>query len=119
MTDVMEMREAGFPVEMTGGVPVVVAPEEIDITNAAELRSALLHAAARGCPTIVLDMAQTTFCDSAGLHALLGAHQRAQSEGAEVRFVVTGAAVRRILALTAMDRLLSVYTSLDDALTEP
>jgi hypothetical protein len=40
------MPDAGFPVEMVSGVPVVVTPEEVDITNAARLRGALLEAAA-------------------------------------------------------------------------
>ena len=36
------MPEARFPVEAVRGVPVVAAPEEIDITNAEALRAALL-----------------------------------------------------------------------------
>ena len=40
------MPDARFPVEMVSGVPVVVTPEEIDITNADGLRAALLEAAA-------------------------------------------------------------------------
>src|SRR5204862_352775 len=37
------MQDGRFPCEMVDGVPVVAAPEEIDITNAPELRSALLE----------------------------------------------------------------------------
>ncbi len=40
------MRDGRCPFEVVNGVPVVTAPEEIDITNAPELRSALLEAAA-------------------------------------------------------------------------
>ena len=36
------MPDARFPVEVVRGVPVVAAPEEIDITNAEALRAALL-----------------------------------------------------------------------------
>jgi anti-anti-sigma regulatory factor len=46
----MTMTEPMFPVQITRGVPVVIAPEEIDITNAGQLRAALLHAAARPGP---------------------------------------------------------------------
>ena len=42
--------------EVASGVPVVTAPEEIDITNAPALRSALLEAAAHGHGTLVVDM---------------------------------------------------------------
>ena len=115
----MTMTEPGFPVRIARGVPVVIAPEEIDITNAGRLRAALLHAAARPGAALVVDMTRTRFCDSAGLHALLGAHKRAQAEGRHLRLAVTGAQVRRILALTALDRLIPVCTSLDQALAHP
>lgn len=113
------MTEPRFPVQVIRDVPVVIAPEEIDITNAGALRTALLHAAARPGPVLVVDMTRTRFCDSAGLHALLGAHKRAQAEGRQVRLVITGAQPRRILALTALDRLIPVCTSLDQALAHP
>ena len=71
------MGDGSFGYELVNGVPVVAAPEEIDITNAAELRSALLEAATRGRGTLVVDMTRTLFCDSAGLHSLLAAHRRA------------------------------------------
>ncbi|HEX3194256.1 MAG TPA: STAS domain-containing protein, partial [Streptosporangiaceae bacterium] len=115
----MTMTEPRFPVSITRGVPVVTAPQEIDITNAGQLRAALLHAAAGPGPALVVDMTRTRFCDSAGLHALIGAHKRAQAEGRQVRLAVTGAQVRRILTLTALDRLIPVYTSLEDALARP
>ena len=50
------MPEDKFPVEVVQGVPVVAAPEEIDITNAEALRSALITAAANGHGTLVVDM---------------------------------------------------------------
>jgi len=115
----MTMTEPRFPVQVTRGVPVVIAPDEIDITNAEALRAALLHAAARPGPALVVDMTRTRFCDSAGLHALIGAHKRARAEGRHLRLAVTGAQVRRILALTALDRLIHVCTSLDQALAHP
>ena len=42
------MLDTRFPAEVVGGVQVVAAPEEIDITNADALRSALLQVAAHG-----------------------------------------------------------------------
>ena len=42
------MPDGSFPVEIVKGMPVVAAPEEIDITNAEALRAALLNAAANG-----------------------------------------------------------------------
>ena len=110
------MPDASFPVVEVRGVPVVTAPEEIDITNATGLRAALHDAAARGQGTLVVDMTQTLFCDSAGLHALVSAHRRAIAEGGELLLAISGAAVLRILAITGIDRVIPSFTSLEEAL---
>ena len=112
------MPEDKFPVEVVQGVPVVTAPEEIDITNAEALRSALLAAAADGHGTLVVDMTRTRFCDSSGLHTLIAAHKRAGAEGREVLLVIPGTAVLRVFALTAMDRVIPNFTTLAEALAQ-
>ena len=110
------MRDSRCPFEVVSGVPVVTAPEEIDITNAPELRSALLEAAEHG--TLVVDMTRTQFCDSSGLHTLLAAHKRAQAEGGELLLAITAAPVLRVLAITSIDRMIPNFTSLDQALAQ-
>ena len=113
------MHDGRFPVELVSGVPVVTAPEEIDVTNAPDLRSTLLEAAPCGSGTLVADMTRTRFCDSAGLHTLLAAHRRAQAEGGQLLLVISSAAVLRIFAITAIDRIIPNFTSLDDAVAAP
>jgi anti-anti-sigma factor len=110
------MPEASFPVEVVSGVPVVTAPAEIDIGNAPGLRAALLEAAAHGSRTLVVDMAQTQFCDSAGLNVLVRAHKRARTEGGELLLVICAAAVLRIFAVTGIDHLIPHFPSLPQAL---
>jgi anti-sigma B factor antagonist len=112
------MPDDRFPVEVVGGVPVVAAPDEIDITNAEALRSALLKVAANGNRTLVVDMTRTQFCDSSGLHTLIAAHKRAEAEGRELLLVIPSTAVLRVFALTAMDRVIPNFTSLDQALAQ-
>lgn len=113
------MPEGSFPVAAVNGVPVVTAPEEIDVTNATLLRSVLLEAATAGYATLVVDMSQTQFCDSAGLNVLVRAHQRAQAQGGEVRLVITGADVRRIFTVTGIDRVIPSFSTLGEALAPP
>jgi anti-sigma B factor antagonist len=113
--------EISFPVQVVEGVPVVTAPEEIDLANAAGLKAALLEAAGAelaepGRALVVVDMSRTRFCDSAGLNALVGAARQARADGGEVRLVVVGEAVARIVALTGVDRVIPIYSSLEDAL---
>jgi anti-sigma B factor antagonist len=112
------MPDTRFRVEVARGIPVVATPEEIDITNATELRTALLEASAHGPGTLVVDMTRTLFCDSAGLHALVGAHRRAQAEGGAVVLAVSGEPVLRILALTGLGTVIPHFTSLDEALAQ-
>jgi anti-sigma B factor antagonist len=104
--------------EVVSGVPVVTAPEEIDVTNADALRSALLKAAAHGHPTVVVDMTATRFCDSYTLHTLLAVHNRAQSEGRELLLVIPDIAPLRAFQLTGIDRVIPHVTSLDQALAQ-
>jgi anti-sigma B factor antagonist len=112
------MQDGRFPFEMVDGVPVVAAPEEIDITNALELRSALLEAAAHGHRTVVTDLSRTQFCDSSGLHTLLAAHKRATAEGGDMLLVLPGNAVLRVFTITGIDRIIPNFTSLEEALAQ-
>ena len=110
------MRDVGFPVELVEGVPVVAAPEEVDITNAEGLRAALGRAAGSGNGTLVVDLTRTRFCDSSAIHALVDAHKRARAEGGQVLLAVSGEAVPRIFEITGVDRVLHRFSSVAAAL---
>jgi anti-sigma B factor antagonist len=109
------MLEIGFPVHVVRGVPVVAVPEEIDVTSATTLQSAL-EAVADGCPALVVDMTRTRFCDSAVLNVLVRVHKRARSEGGELLLAVPGTALRRVLAISGIDQVIPNFASLDEAL---
>jgi anti-sigma B factor antagonist len=110
------MRDVSFAVEVIEGVPVVAAPEEIDITNAEGLRTALDRAAGNGRETLVVDLTRTRFCDSAAIHALVDAHKRARAGGGQVLLAVSGAAVPRIFEIAGIDRVLPRFPSVAEAL---
>ena len=65
---------------------------------------------------LVVDMSRTQFCDTAGIHALVGAHKRAEAGRGEIRLVTTGAAVLRIFAITGLDSVIPHFASLEEAL---
>ena len=113
------MGDDGMPsFEVVSGVPVVAAPEEIDITSASALRSARLEAAAHGHGTLVVDMTLTRFCDSSGLYTLLAAHRRARAEGGELLLVISAIAALRVFQITGVDRVIPNFTNLDQALAQ-
>jgi anti-sigma B factor antagonist len=108
--------ETRIPVDVIKGVPVVAAPAEIDITNAAELRAALVQTAAAGHTTLVVDMTGTRFCDSAGLHVLVHAHKRARAGGGELLLALHAAELLRVLEITGIDQMVPACATLDEAL---
>ncbi len=110
------MTEAGFVAKRVKGVPVIVAPAEVDIANASLMRSALLHAAVAGRGTIIVDMTGTEFCDSAGLSVLIRGHRRAVAEGGSFRVVTATPQLIRMLDVTGLDRLLEHFRTLEEAL---
>ena len=115
------MDDGRFPVVVTGGVPVVAAPEELDITNAPRLESAMLDAAAHGHGhgTLVVDMSRTRFCDSSGLHVLVAARKRARADGSELLLVIRSEAVLRLFEISGAGRLIRHFASLEEALEQP
>jgi anti-sigma B factor antagonist len=108
---------AGFSVTVISGIPVVRAPAEIDIANAGQLRAALLAAAGDGHACLVVDLSETSFCDTAGLQVLVLGHRRAVAEGGELRLVVQAAPLLRLFSLTGVDRVIPTYATPDEALT--
>jgi anti-sigma B factor antagonist len=91
---------------------VITMPAEIDATNADEIRQALL-AAVSDLAVVIIDMSATTFCDSAGVHAIMAARRRAEETGTDLRLVAT--AVLRILTLVGADQLIALYPTLQAA----
>jgi anti-sigma B factor antagonist len=90
-------------------------PSEIDIASCGAAEAGLL--AAVSAPGLVIaDMTGTVICDSAGMRMLLIAHKRARSSGATLRVAVTpGTSVARVMAVLGVNRVLSVYDSVEDA----
>ena len=111
------MPEHHAPVLWLGQAAVTTLPVEIDIANADQVREDLLTVLNRGPALLVVDMAGTTFCDSAGVNALVRAYKRAAASGARMRLVVSAPTVQRVLAITAVDRLIGTYPTVAAALT--
>ncbi len=109
------MSEERFPVAWSGRTAVLKLPAEIDLTIADAVREALLSVLNAGALGLVVDMTGTTFCDSAGITALVRAARRADANGATMRLAVTASPVLRVLTLVGIDRLIDVYPDVDAA----
>jgi len=80
---------------------VVITPAELDIVSVQAVRDRLLALIERGAVVVVVDMAATTFVDSAGMQALV-AGCRPQ--------------VLRILGLAGLGRLMKTFPDVPAAL---
>jgi anti-sigma B factor antagonist len=108
------MAAGEYAIQWVGRQAVVATPAEIDLLNADEVRQALLSAAGLGAPVLIIDMSRTTFCDSAGVGAIIAAQRQAALTGTQFRLVAT--AVTRILTLVGIDQIAQIYPTLTAAL---
>ena len=102
-----------------GRVAVVKLPVEIDVSNADQVREDLLMAVAQGASLVIADMSATTFCDSAGVTALVRAARKANASGTGLRLATSAPAVTRVLAITGVDQLIEIYPSVAAAMAAP
>ena len=97
---------ASYPEVIVHAGPAVVIRGEIDICSSAQLREQLLSVIRRHGARVVLDLAEVTFIDCAGISTLLAARRQALLEGGSLRVLRASPRVRRIIALTRLDPLL-------------
>jgi anti-anti-sigma factor len=105
-----------FPVAWSGRRAVVTLPEHIDAANTGQLRDELLGLVNRGPEVLIADLTGTASCDHGGAEALVRAYHRASVNGTLLKIVASSPLVRRILTVSGLDRLVSVYPSLEAAL---
>ncbi len=110
------MADEVVPVDWAGPQAVVTLPEHIDVSSAGNVREVLLAVINRGAAVLIVDMAATESCDHAGAEALARGYQRALVNGTQMRLVIRAPVVRRVIAIEGLDRLISVYPTLEAAI---
>jgi anti-sigma B factor antagonist len=103
--------------EIISGVRVVTVRGELDIATSPQVRELLSGAATDGARPLVIDLVECEFIDSTGLAALLHGAKPAQNGQSHVAIVSPGGDVRRMLELTAIDKTIPVFETLDQAVT--
>jgi anti-sigma B factor antagonist len=102
-----------------GRAAVVTLPAEIDVSNADAVREDLLSVVNQGAVLLIADMSETTFCDSAGVSALVRTFRRAAENASVMRLVASTPAVQRVLGITGVDRVIDTYPSVAASLAGP
>jgi anti-anti-sigma factor len=94
----------------------VVAEGDVSGPSAYTLDAELRRIEAKQPPCLLLDLSAVTFIDSAGLARVLSAHRRAEHDGRRFVVVEGSKAVRRLIALTALDQRLDLVAEADAGL---
>ena len=103
-------RELLLEVERRGPAATVSVRGELDASTAPDLADLCCSVHADGARDLVIDLTETSFLDSSGLRALIGAH-RLFSEGGNLALAHASEPVRRLLEITGLDD----YFTLDAA----
>jgi anti-sigma B factor antagonist len=94
------------------GVSVVALDGRIVLGEESNaLREKVKSLIAEGKKKIVLNMANVTFIDSAGLGTLVAAHHSAKSQGAALKLAHLGAKFQEVLQITKLLTVFDVYNT--------
>jgi len=107
--------EARVDAEQRGDVPVAAIEGEIDAANADWAGSRLRRLLSNRSHALVVDLSATTHLDSAGIAMLfqLAADMRLHQQ--ELRVVLAGSPVARMVSLTGLDQAAALYGTVDEA----
>jgi anti-sigma B factor antagonist len=97
------------------GVAVVSVGGEIDLSTAPAFEAAIAGALDDDPPVLVIELSEVRFMASVGLR-ILAATQEKVSKSARVAIVADNPATSRPMQLTGLDKIISLYPTLDDAL---
>ena len=111
------MAEQSLPVRVVGGLAVITLPDEIDLLNVGQIQQELAELVGSRPGSLVVDMTQTRYCDSAGIATLVRVAKAARAAQVPLRIAVSDP-VTRIMRLLGAERVIDVYPSLAAALGE-
>ncbi len=105
-------------IERDEAATIVRLAGELDLYNAAELRTALLGVCAEAPTRLVVDLGSVAFVDSTALGVLIEARGHMADQSAFL-LAAPGVETVRALEISGIDRLLRVHPSVEAALASP
>lgn len=93
----------------SGSVEVVHLVNRLDASNATEVRQELEALMDRGCHRLALNLDRVSFVDSTGLSVFVHAVKAARAAGGNVNLIHPSPAVRSVLELTRLSRIMEIW----------
>jgi anti-anti-sigma factor len=111
------MAVIGFDIERWEGVPVVRAREDIDAANARRVQAELSASVEDGPATLVLDLAETRYLDSAGVDMLFRFNDRLRQRRIELILVIpVESPLTRLATIVDLAGSMPVCSTIEEAL---
>ncbi len=106
------MATAAYEVRSTTrrGLPVIELAGECDISSAPAIHAAVRQAFTEGASSLVFDLEEVTFLDSAPLGAFLSARRRAADAGGQVILLCSSPSLLRLLRLLELPQIFAFHT---------
>jgi anti-anti-sigma factor len=89
---------------------------DLDLAAAPALREHLLDALRHNTNSLILDLSKVRFCDASGLAVLVGTQRRARLLGVSLYLAAPRPQIAKVLRITGLDRGLTVYPTVLEAL---
>jgi anti-sigma B factor antagonist len=98
-----------------GNWAVVEVNGELDLYTAPSFRESVLEAGDADPSKVIVDFRGLGFIDSSGLGAIVACLKHLRERGGDLALVAPdGSGLRRLMDLTGLDRVLTLYTSTDE-----
>jgi anti-sigma B factor antagonist len=99
-----------------GSWAVVEVGGELDLYTAPSFRESVLEAAGDGDgPRVIVDFHRLGFIDSSGLGAIIACLKSLRERGGDLALAAPeGSGLRRLLDLTGLDRVLTLYGDVEE-----
>lgn len=105
--------------ERIDGVPIVHVNEDIDAANAAITQERLADALEPDASTLVVDLSETRYIDSAGIDMLLRLGDRLDSRRSKLILVIPDTSqLKRLAAIVGLPDVLAIHPTLAAAMRE-
>lgn len=89
--------------------------DKLNASNAPELKSQLVNLNKNSVNNIIIDLSNTSYCDSSGLSAILSANRLCKNSGG--KFILCGLQpnVQKMIEISQLNRVLNIESDLDSA----
>jgi anti-sigma B factor antagonist len=111
-----EAPDFSLEIDTSGPGPLVRVRGDLELETAPALTEQLK--ALVGAHLLVVDLTAVEFIDSTGLGVLVGAHNESNARGGTLVLVGPQTRVQKVLRITKLHKVFTVYATLDELATE-